>query len=114
RTNFERLLAISKQQGRLLESLLFLSTSERGLDRPEPVDLAALADEAVRAVRPAADRHGLRLDARIAPACLEGDPALVGRLVANLLDNALSYNVRDGRVDLTVGTRDGHAFLTAA
>ncbi|GGT21371.1 two-component sensor histidine kinase [Streptomyces griseoviridis] len=114
RTNFERLLAISKQQGRLLEALLFLSTSERGLDRPEPVDLAALADEAVQAVRPAADRRGLRLDARVAPACLEGDPVLVGRLVANLLDNALSYNVPDGRVDLTVGTRDGRAFLTAA
>jgi signal transduction histidine kinase len=114
RTNFERLLTISKQQGRLLEALLFLATSERGLDRPEPVDLADLADEAVDAVRPAAGSRGLRLDARIAPASLEGDPALVGRLVANLLDNALSYNVPDGRVQLTVGTRAGRAFLTAA
>ncbi len=114
RVNFERLLTISKQQGRLLESLLFLSTSERGLDRPEPVDLAGLADEAVRAARPAADGRGLRLEARIAPASLEGDPVLLGRLVANLLDNALSYNVPDGRVELTVGTRHGRAFLTAA
>jgi signal transduction histidine kinase len=114
RMNFERLLTISKQQGRLLEALFFLSTSERGLDQPEPVDLADLADEAVCALRPAADKRGLRLDTSIAPAPLEGDPVLVGRLVANLLDNALSYNVPDGHVDLTVGTRDGRAFLTAA
>lgn len=114
RMNFERLLTISKQQGRLLESLLLLSTSERGLEQPEPVDLAELADEVVRLVRPAAEQRGLRLRTGIEPALIQGDPALVERLVANLLDNAIAYNVPDGRVELTIGTRGRRAFVTAA
>ncbi|MEV0117629.1 ATP-binding protein [Streptomyces sp. NPDC050844] len=114
RSNFERLLAISKQQGRLLESLLFLATSERGLEQPEPLELAHLADEIVRTFRPAAERRGLRLVADVEPAALHGDPALVERLLANLLDNAIDYNRPDGQVEITIGTRSGRAFVRVA
>ncbi|MEV2250522.1 ATP-binding protein [Streptomyces sp. NPDC050147] len=114
RGNFERLLAISKQQGRLLESLLFLATSERGLEEPEPLELAHLADEIVRTFRPAAERRGLRLVADVGPAALHGDPALVERLLANLLDNAIDYNCPDGQVEITIGTRSGRAFVRVA
>lgn len=114
RGNFERLLAISKQQGRLLESLLFLATSERGLEQPEPLELAHLADEVVRTFRPAAERRGLRLVADVEPAALHGDPALVERLLANLLDNAIDYNRPDGQVEITIGTRSGRAFVRVA
>ncbi|MCX4671863.1 ATP-binding protein [Streptomyces sp. NBC_01381] len=114
RSNFERLLAISKQQGRLLESLLFLATSERGLEQPEPLELAHLADEIVRTFRPAAERRGLRLVADVEPAALHGDPVLVERLLANLLDNAIDYNHPDGQVEITIGTRSGRAFVRVA
>ncbi|MEV0642658.1 ATP-binding protein [Streptomyces sp. NPDC050619] len=114
RSNFERLLAISKQQGRLLESLLFLATSERGLEQPEPLELAHLADEIVRTFRPAAERRGLRLVADIEPVALHGDPVLVERLLANLLDNAIDYNRPDGQVEITIGTRIGRAFVRVA
>ncbi|MGE6738454.1 sensor histidine kinase, partial [Streptomyces sp. NPDC059900] len=114
RSNFERLLAISKQQGRLLESLLFLATSERGLEQPEPLELAPLADEVVRTFRPAAERRGLRLVADVEPAALHGDPALVERLLANLLDNAIDYNCPEGQVEITIGTRSGRAFVEVA
>lgn len=104
RSTSERLLTISEQQGRLLESLLTLASSERGLDRREPIDLRALTDQALLAARPRADRLGLRIDATLAPAAISGDPALVERLVANLLDNALSYNIGGGRIEVTVTT----------
>jgi signal transduction histidine kinase len=114
RSTSQRLLAISEQQERLLEALLTLASSERGLDRLEPVDLSALTDRALRSRRPETDRLGLRVQATIAPAPTSGDPALVERLVANLLDNAVRYNVPGGRVEVSTATRDGRALLCVA
>ena len=39
----EQLLAVGEQQERLIEALLTLSRSQRGLDSHQPVDLAAIA-----------------------------------------------------------------------
>lgn len=113
RATFERILAISDQQGRLLESLLTLATSERGLESRAPVDLAALT-ERVLAARPETSAGGPRLDPRIAPATTAGDPALVERLVANLVDNAVRYNVPGGSVEVATGSRDGQATISVS
>jgi signal transduction histidine kinase len=43
-----RLLDLSEQQGRLLESLLTLAESEGGLDHRGPLDLAEIAERMVR------------------------------------------------------------------
>lgn len=109
----ERVLTISDQQGRLLESLLTLATSERGLDGLVPVDLAALTEQ-VLAARPETSAGGPRLDPRIAPATTAGDPALVERLVANLVDNAMRYNVPGGSVEVATGSRDGQAMISVS
>lgn len=111
---FQQLLVIGQQQGRLLEALLTLASSERGLDRRDSVDLAAVASQVVHASRPAADDHDLRLQTRIAPAQLSGDPILVERLVANLVDNAVGYNTPGGQVDVTVSTISGNAVVAVA
>lgn len=103
RSTMERLLALSEQQGRLLEALLTLAGSERGLDHREPVDLSAVAREAVRTPRPESERLGLRIETRTWPTAVSGDPALLERLVANLLDNAVRYNVPGGRVEVRTG-----------
>ncbi|MFD0690085.1 sensor histidine kinase [Actinomadura fibrosa] len=113
RATFERILAISDQQGRLLESLLTLATSERGLDARVPVDLAALTEQ-VLAARPEAPAGGPRLTSRIAPAVTAGDPALVERLVDNLVDNAMRYNVPGGIVEVETGARDGRAVVSVS
>jgi signal transduction histidine kinase len=98
RANFERLLAISDQRTRLLESLLTLSGSEHGSDRCEPVDLAELVERVVRD-RPA---DGLTVRPSLSPAPILGDPTLIERLVANLYENAVHYNIPDGRVEISV------------
>jgi signal transduction histidine kinase len=36
---------------------------------------------------------------------MAGDPALVEGLIANLLDNAVRYNVPGGRVEISTGCR---------
>jgi signal transduction histidine kinase len=111
RANFERLITVSRQQSRLLESLLTLASSEHGRDRVEPVDLAGLAEQAVRDRAAEFDRHGLRVKTMLRPARLLGDPTLIGRLVANLCDNAAHYNVPDGVVEVTTRLAGGQALL---
>jgi signal transduction histidine kinase len=110
RAQFEQLMVVSEQQARLLESLLVLATSERGLDRRESVDLSGLTGDVLRAAEPR--RQDLTVVAEVRPAPVTGDPALVERLVANLVDNAMSYNVPYGRVEVATGTEDARSFLS--
>ena len=49
----------------------------------------------------------VRLDAGAAPTL--GDRRLLDRLVANLVENAVRHNRPGGTVDVTTGTRNGHA-----
>ncbi|MFC8124124.1 sensor histidine kinase [Streptomyces sp. NPDC057302] len=114
RSNFERLLEISKQQARLLESLLTLSSSERGLDHREPLDLAEITEEVVEASRPETERRGLRFETTAESATTSGDSALVQRLVANLVDNAMGYNIPGGHVRITTRTAAGRAVVAVA
>ncbi|MFF0445132.1 ATP-binding protein [Streptomyces sp. NPDC004609] len=114
RANFERLLVLSEQQARLLESLLTLSSSERGLDHREPLELDELAGQLVPGCRQEAERRGLRLTPAIEPAGIWGDSALVERLLANLLDNAMGYNVPEGWVEVTTGVTEGRAVVRVA
>jgi signal transduction histidine kinase len=106
----EQLLAVGEQQERLIEALLLLSRSQRGLDNRQPVDLAAITATAAAA----ADHNGLALDTTIRPANTTGNPRLVERLVANLLDNAIHHNIDGGHIELATDTRDGRAVLTIA
>jgi signal transduction histidine kinase len=108
----EQLLAVGEQQERLIEALLTLSRSQRGLDNHQPVDLAAITATATAAT--AADHGGLALETTIRPAHTTGNPRLVERLVANLLNNAVQHNVDGGHIELATDTRDGRAVLTIA
>jgi signal transduction histidine kinase len=63
---------------------------------------------------PAAAHLGLQISATLAPAPTDGDPRLVERLIANLLDNAIRHNLPGGHVEIATGTRGQHAFLAVA
>jgi signal transduction histidine kinase len=112
RATCEELLASGRDQERLLEALLTLATSERGLEQREPVDLAALAGHVLLTQRPTIQRNGVHATSVLTPAATVGDPALVERLIANLIDNAASHNFRGGTLDVTTATRDGRAVLS--
>ncbi len=106
----EDVLATGERQERLVDALLTLSQSQSGLDRNEPVDLAAIAAETLEAL----DHDGLTVDATLAPARTTGNPYLVERLVANLVGNAIAHNQPDGRIELATRTEAEHAVLTVA
>ncbi len=113
----ERVLAIGGQQERMIDALLTLAQSERGLARREPLLLDAIAGQVLDERREEIARRGLRLDAQLERAPATGDPRLIERLVANLLDNAIRHNSADGwvRVTTAVGdVADGEAVLSVA
>jgi signal transduction histidine kinase len=114
RSTCERVLAASKQQERLIDALLALARGQRGLDRTEPLDLAAIADEVLLARRAEVQRRGLRLDTSLAAAPAAGDTRLAERLVINLVDNAIRHNQPDGWLSVSTGTDAGRAVLTVA
>jgi signal transduction histidine kinase len=99
-------LALGRAQERLIDALLTLAASERGIEQREPFDLAEIAGEVVMA------RTGtLDVATTLAPAEVSGDPRLMEILVANLVENALRHNVADGRVEVTTWSADGRARL---
>ncbi len=111
RATCEEVLAAGAEQERLLEALLTLASSERGLDRREHLDLAVSAGHALLAAEPARGRRSLELATELAPAPATGDPALVERLVANLIDNAVHHTDVGGRVEIRTGIEAGRALL---
>ena len=112
RATCEKVLAASKRQQGLIEALLILAASERGLDHLEPIDLAELVDSVLLAAPPEAEEGEIEITAAIESAPTSGNPALVERLIANLIDNAIRYNHRGGHVHVqTSTTADGNAQL---
>jgi signal transduction histidine kinase len=114
RATSRRLLALGGEQERLLESLLTLAWSERGLDRREPFDLAAVAAAVLRDPPPQAQSLRVRIDGETETAATAGDAALAEQLVRNLVDNAVRYNRPGGSVWVRTGSGPDGAFLSVA
>jgi signal transduction histidine kinase len=104
---------------RLIEGLLMLARSEGAAGREEPVDLAALAADCITDLRSSAERAGVTVHDDLVPAWTRGEPALLERMIANLVENGIRHNepggslrvrtrVRGGRVELLVANGGAH------
>jgi signal transduction histidine kinase len=101
----EAVVDASRRTETLLAGLLILARSQPDLLHSRPVDLDAAVRSAVEEAEGDAAREGVRLQARLEPAAVEGDPALLERVAANLIENGIRYNRPGGFVD--VSTRAG-------
>jgi signal transduction histidine kinase len=99
---------------RLLDGLLLLARSDRGLEGAEPADLAEVAARALAGVSPTSGAAGVAVRATLCPAAVRGDPALLERLVGNLLENALAYNRPSGWVEVHTGRIRDHSVVRVA
>ena len=94
----------------LIGALLLLARTERGLTVREEVDLATVAEDVLDIAGP-----GDRLvHARLEPAVISGDPVLAERLIANLVDNAVRYNLPAGEIWIRTGAIAGSIQLIVA
>jgi signal transduction histidine kinase len=114
RTAHERVLASEQQLEQMIDGLLTLTRGQGRLERREDLDLAPLTSEALLARESDAAGLGLDVRATLAAAPAEGDPRLVERLIANLIDNAIRHNIPGGHVAITTGIRDLRAFVSIA
>jgi signal transduction histidine kinase len=104
----QELLELQIEHERMLEALLTLASSERGLERREQVDLPAVVQDALNRALPAIASKGLELDTSLeGPVTIMGDHALIERLVANLVDNAVEHNVPHGQIQLRTRSEAG-------
>jgi signal transduction histidine kinase len=106
----ERVLASCVQQQRLIDALLVLARNARRLTRREPVDLAAVAAEVLRAQDPC----GVGCVVALEPAWTAGDAELLERLAANLVSNAIRHNVAGGWIEVATCAEAGRAVLSVA
>jgi signal transduction histidine kinase len=101
-----------KDQAQLIDALVTLARSQRGLDRREPVDLTAVVNDVLNAREPSAAARGLRVDAALNDAKVSGDARLIYRLVSNLVDNGIRYNITGGRLEVNLAASATAATLT--
>lgn len=89
----------------LVDTLLLLAKLDAApeLEQPELVDLGLLVDDLREVFETWAVQGGLSLHIACAGGCtVQGDPALLRRLVANLLGNAVCYTPAGGQVVIEV------------
>jgi signal transduction histidine kinase len=94
----------------LIGALLILARNEGGLAVRDEVDLATVTED----VLDTASRRDRRVHATLEPALVLGDPVLVERLVANLVDNAARYNTAGGDIWVSTRTIAGSSQLIVA
>jgi len=102
----------SRSQAQIIDDLLDMSRIISGKVRLEVqrIDLAAVLGESVETVRATADAKGLRLQVVIDPhnAIVSGDPNRLQQIFWNLLNNAIKFTPKHGRVQVLLERVNSH------
>ncbi|MDV3207186.1 MAG: HAMP domain-containing histidine kinase [Rhodococcus ruber] len=110
----DRIESESRRMGLLVEDLLVLARldAQRPLEQ-NPVDLLALAADAVHDARAVAPERTVELEVFDGPGIPEvlGDDARLRQVLGNLVTNALTHTPADARVTVRVGTAGPDAVL---
>ena len=98
----------SQRLTRIVEDLFALARvdTENVGARRERIHLEDLVDDSIRLARPLADAHGVHVFVSAAiEAPIDGDADLLGRLLLNLLDNAIKHSPGGGLVEVLMTRR---------
>ena len=108
----------ARAQSQLIEDLLDISRIVTGKLRLDlrPVDPAAVVENALDAVRPAAHAKGLAIHSVLDPQAgpVSGDPDRLQQVVWNLVSNAVKFTPSGGRVDVRLQRAGDHVEIVVA
>lgn len=94
------LLDTNERSEKLIDGLLLLARSDRGLATRELVWLDETIEDEVESCAALAASKEVTFDVSVRPYLVEGDPVLLAQLVGNLLRNAVLYNKPGGNVSV--------------
>jgi signal transduction histidine kinase len=106
-----QLLATNVRNEKLVEGLLVLAETERGLMSRTPLRLDRITADAVSMMRPAAADREVYLRTELTTQTVAGEAPLLERLVTNLVGNAIKYNEPGGSATVQV-TSPGRLIVT--
>jgi signal transduction histidine kinase len=96
---------------RLIDALLTLAKADQDTRSREPVDLDICVEDALDGAASRIAARSLHVTTALQPAIVHGEPVLLARMIANLIDNAIRYNDDGGSIDITTASEDSHATL---
>jgi two-component system, OmpR family, sensor histidine kinase VanS len=109
----ERLHVVNTRAIDLTEALLLLTRANRQSFTRERVDLSLLAEDAAETLLPLAEKRGLTIETSGETTLAPGSPALLLRMITNLVHNAIVHNLPErGTVWVTTNACPGSIGLT--
>jgi len=110
RTSIAVMRDAAQRLGRIVDDLFLLVRTDAGhlVPRRDALYLEDIVDSATRGVRPVAAQRGVHVELReLVEAPFEGDADQLGRLLLNLLDNAIKHSPEGGTVDVALTRGSG-------
>ena len=116
RQEMEKQLNTMRRLSRLVRDLLDISRLEQGEScQRQPVRLDQIIDQVVEDYHELLQARRITVDIDTATASLLGDPEQLLRLMINLIDNAIKYNLAaDGRIVVRTEKNKGQTVVTVA
>lgn len=97
----------------LVDDIIHLSQLDEGIaPERESVNLLDLANTAVKSLQDSADKRNITLTVSGDSATVNGVRGFLYEMLYNLIENAIKYNVENGKAEVTVS--DGDAFVKVA
>jgi signal transduction histidine kinase len=103
RQPWNNLLAMNVRIEAIIEGLLILARSDRGLQKRNRVRLDEVAETVVAAHQAIASQGGYRMHLQLSARPVMGDKVLLERMISNLVNNAIKYNEPGGELWLRIG-----------
>ena len=118
RKGLETIERNARVQTQLIEDLLDMSRITSGKLRldVQPVMPVTFIEAALETVRPAAEARGIRLEKTLDPSAgpVSGDPNRLQQVVWNLLNNAIKFTPKGGKVQMVLERVNSHVEFSIA
>ncbi len=100
----------------LVDDIIRLSHLDEGAAdlKREKVDLYTVAQDTVKNLQPAADRHAITVSLVGESAVVDGDEQLLSGIIYNLCDNAVKYNRENGSVSVEIKKAEKEIILSVS